>query len=127
MRLSRGREFRAVYDAKVRASVGPLAVSGRPNQRSHPRLGLAVSRRVGPAITRNAIKRRLREAFRLLQHDGPPSAHGYDLVIAVRAHTPLTTAEYQAAIRQALSKIHSTWTRKLQKTPRPSNGGTTAG
>jgi ribonuclease P protein component len=36
-----------------------------PNEHGTPRLGLSVSRKVGNAVTRNAVRRRLREVFQL--------------------------------------------------------------
>jgi ribonuclease P protein component len=36
----------------------------RGDQPGRPRLGITVSRRVGQAVTRNRIKRRVRECFR---------------------------------------------------------------
>jgi len=45
-----------------------------------PRLGLTVSRRVGKAVVRNALKRRLREFFREHKADLPPA----DLVIVAK-------------------------------------------
>jgi ribonuclease P protein component len=62
----RSAEFRLVYDHGFRVS-GPLFAAfclARPNA-TGPRLGLTVPRAVGGAVTRNRIKRRLREAFRL--------------------------------------------------------------
>src|SRR5437762_14264919 len=91
-RLSSAREFSAVMAARVRDSRGPIIAYALPNALGHPRLGFSVSRRVGNAVQRNLIKRRLREAFRLHQHDLPV---GYDLVIVVRPHRPLILAEYQ--------------------------------
>jgi ribonuclease P protein component len=52
-----------------------------PNELGTPRLGLSVSRRVGNAVTRNAVRRRLREVF----HSALPEIPGnLDLVVSVR-------------------------------------------
>jgi len=107
MRLSRDLEYQAVYAAKARVFAGPLIVFARPNDLGHPRLGLAVGRRVGNAVVRNRIKRRLREAFRLSADDLPA---GYDLVIRVRPHEPLPLAEYQRLWASAWRKLHRRWT-----------------
>ena len=50
------------------------------NERTHPRLGLAVGRKVGNAVVRNRIKRRLREAFR----QQPVRATGRDVLVVAR-------------------------------------------
>ena len=92
MRLQRQADFRAVYATQIRQKEGPLAVWARPNGLDHLRLGLAISRRVGNACVRNRIKRMLRETFRHLQHDWP---RGYDVVIRVERHRPLTLADYR--------------------------------
>jgi ribonuclease P protein component len=42
-----------------------MSVLARPNQLGHPRLGMAISRKVAPsAVTRNRVKRLVRESFR---------------------------------------------------------------
>lgn len=85
-RLTHAREFDAVYEAKVRKARGPLIVFTKPNARSEPRLGLAVSTRVGHAVLRNTWKRLIREAFRLEQRSVPRGEGGsYDLIVSVRA------------------------------------------
>jgi ribonuclease P protein component len=109
LRLSGKLNFAATFDAGVRESRGPLTVFARPNALSHLRLGLSVSARVGAATRRNAIKRRLREAFRLLQHDLP---RGYDLVIVVRPHEPLRLAEYQKVLSGIVLRLHATWMKR---------------
>src|SRR4051812_24503390 len=91
-RLTHERQFEAVYAGKTRQSRGPLTVFAIPNDLGIPRLGLSVGKRVGTAPRRNRVKRLLREAFRLMQHDLPT---GYDLVINVRPHEELILAEYQ--------------------------------
>lgn len=112
MRLRRQSQFRAVLSAGIRQSVGPLNVYALPNELGRPRLGLAVSRRVGPAVFRNRVKRRVREAFRLLQHDLP---RGYDLVVRARPHDLLTLAEYQRILFKAVRALHRSWTNKADQ------------
>jgi len=80
--LRRSGDFRRIYQQRCTASDRWLLVFGGENGLSHPRLGLSVSRKVGPAVSRNRWKRRLREAFRL-QQDRLPT--GLDLVIVPRS------------------------------------------
>jgi ribonuclease P protein component len=108
-RLQHALEFEAVYAAKTRESRGPLTVFALPNDLGHPRLGLSVGRKVGIAPKRNRVKRRLREAFRLLQHDLP---RGYDFVINVRPHDVALLADYQRMLSAAMVKLHAKWSER---------------
>ncbi len=112
MRLTRAGQFQLVFGANVRTAVGPLLVWALPNELGHPRLGFAISRGVGTAVARNRIKRRLREAFRSMQHD---LSSGYDLVVSVRRHEPLTLAEYQRALFKAVRAVDLTWSKRLHR------------
>ena len=52
-----------------------------PNEADTPRLGLSVSRKVGSAVVRNTVKRRLREIFKSHR----PSITGHvDFVVSAR-------------------------------------------
>ena len=108
-RIRSRSEFSAVFEDRVKAARGPLIAYARPNNLSHPRLGISISRNVGTAPRRNRIKRLLREAFRLQQHDWPK---GYDVVLVVRSHQPLLLAEYQKLLTSLMLKLHSTWQAK---------------
>jgi ribonuclease P protein component len=74
-----------------------------------PRFGLTVTRKIGNAVVRNKIKRRLREALRLTNHGGRPDC---DYVIVARL--PALTCDFvrlgqdlQRTIRQLHdSKLH---------------------
>ena len=59
-----------------------FSVHALPNSVGRPRLGLSVSRKVGVAVKRNAVRRRLREIFRSV---APGVPAGLDLVVSVRA------------------------------------------
>jgi len=83
-RLSRSRDFDTVYRRGQSASTRYLVLHWFPRDedREGPsRLGLAVPRSVGPAVTRNRVKRLLREAWRELLESVPP---GQDYVLAAR-------------------------------------------
>ena len=103
------RDFDAVFAARVKESRGPLTILSTPNELPHARLAIQTSRRVGNAVRRNRIRRLIREAFRLMQHDVP---RGYDLVIVVRPHEPLILADYQRLLSGAIVKLHNVWARK---------------
>jgi len=108
-RLHGRRAFAAVFGARMRKVVGPLIVYGKRNDLPHNRLGLSVSRRVGSAVTRNRIKRLIREAFRLSQHELPT---GYDLVVAVRPHKTAELSDYQRMLQTAVAALHHQWRRR---------------
>lgn len=83
-RLSRSRDFDAVFRKGRSVSTRFLVLYSfpRPDESGEePRLGLAVSRKVGGAVERNRIKRRLREAFDEIREDLPA---GHDFVLIVR-------------------------------------------
>jgi ribonuclease P protein component len=83
-RLSRSRDFDAVYRRGRSVSTRYLVLYAflRPDEaEEESRLGLAVSRKVGGAVERNRVKRRLRAAFDQLQDSLPC---GLDFVLIAR-------------------------------------------
>lgn len=107
-RLRLAREYAAVFQARLKKVEHPLVVQARITDQAEPRLGLSIGRRVGNAVARNAVKRRLREAFRLMRHQIPraPGGGNYDLVISAQAHELLSTGDYQQRIERAVAAIH---------------------
>lgn len=79
--LRRPADFRRVYTRRRSAADAWLLVYACENGLSYLRLGLSVSRKVGPAVRRNRLRRLYREAFRLTRHEMPI---GLDLVLIPR-------------------------------------------
>jgi ribonuclease P protein component len=91
-RLGGRNTFKSIKERGLRQSKGPLTGWIIPNDTNHLRLGISIGRHCGTAVRRNLVKRRIREAFRLIQHEFPG---GFDLVLSVRPHVPLVLADYQ--------------------------------
>lgn len=73
--------FRRLY-AKGKSAVAPaLALYCRRNRLGYTRLGLTVGTKLGNAVIRNRVRRRLKEAYRT--NEGRFVA-GYDLVVVGR-------------------------------------------
>jgi ribonuclease P protein component len=81
-RLRTPAEFRRVRDHAPRGWPHPLLVLyAAPNELGRTRIGITVSSRVGKAVVRNKVRRRLREALRS-RSDG--LAPGNDLLVIAR-------------------------------------------
>lgn len=80
-KLLKPAEFKHVFNAAKRAGDRYLTIFYTANQLDHPRLGLAISKKVSKlAVDRNRIKRLARETFRLKQ----PQLQHADFVVLAR-------------------------------------------
>ena len=61
--LRDGAAFTRVYGTGSRRRVGEILVISAPGEEGPPRVGVVAGRRVGSAVVRNRVKRRLREAL----------------------------------------------------------------
>jgi len=64
VRLARGSDRKACWDAGRRRYTARLELAWRPNERGHPRFGIIVPRFQRTAVARNQLRRRLREILR---------------------------------------------------------------
>jgi len=98
-RLRDPSDFRLVYDARKVWHGTTVVVFFRPNHLPFSRMGVSVSRKHGPAVCRNRVKRVLREAFRLSQAELPA---GFDYVLVPRQGARAWSTE---AVRRQLARL----------------------
>ncbi|MGH9367577.1 MAG: ribonuclease P protein component [Thermoanaerobaculia bacterium] len=121
-RLRKRREFEECYASGVRVSGRHLtlfllppenpaleAVAGAPPSR--PRLGISVPRRVGTAVSRNRLRRRVREIFR--RSRDLFARGGVDLVVNARPSAGAASfqelrEDYRALVSKGLSQSGQT-------------------
>lgn len=111
-RLKTPADFDRVFAHRRSSADANLVVYSAPNECRHPRLGLVVGRKVGPAVIRNRWKRLIREAFRLNQHHLPMD---FDLVVLPRGNQPPTLVQMQAS----LLKVSAAAVRSKPPKPKP--------
>jgi ribonuclease P protein component len=108
-RLLRSREFQHVARhgrrAVVRGFVVLMAPRAAADAPGGPRLGVTVSRRVGGAVVRNRLKRRIREWFRAEARTLPA---GVDVVvIGRRAAATLSATEVAQELEDATAELEA--------------------
>jgi ribonuclease P protein component len=98
-RLRSSADFQRVRGLK-QSLVHPLLILyTAPNEVGHPRLGVSVSRRIGKAVVRNRVRRRIRESVRL-QWNALRGAR--DLLFIARG--PSAEADWEA-LRRAVDEL----------------------
>jgi ribonuclease P protein component len=115
--LRRPAEFKRVYDRKRSVSDHLLIVYGCPNGLPRLRVGLSVSRKVGPAVHRNRLRRLYREAFRLTRHELPT---GLDLILIPRRPDPPSLEELKRSVLKLVRQLGQKLAR--EGTPLPPAG-----
>ena len=96
--LKKNHEFKRLYNKGKNAASKCVVVYQRRNGSSQNRLGITVSTKLGGAVQRNRIRRRLKEIYRL--NEKSVSA-GYDIVIVARMRSRF--AEYKELESSVLS------------------------
>jgi ribonuclease P protein component len=98
-RLQRNSDFQQVRQQGKFYASSFMVLAFLRNELDHSRFGFSVNKRLGKAVQRNKIKRRMREAVRLqIPHIKP----GFDVVVIARQ--PICDASY-TQIEQSLQYL----------------------
>ena len=98
--LKLNRDFRRAYKGD---NGGYTVVYMKKNKYQFNRLGLRVGKATGKAVTRNRLKRLMRESYRLMEDD---IEKGYDFIIVARNRAVgKTQSQIQGDIRFAMRKL----------------------
>ena len=101
-RLRSSQDFERIYSQRVRWGDDHLLIFAGRNELENTRIGLSVSKKHGNAVQRNRLKRLIREAFRLSQHDLPV---GLDLILIPRQNSGGTLQEYRWSLTRGADKL----------------------
>lgn len=89
--------FRRLYATNGLAN-SYLVLYARPNRTAQNRIGITVGKKLGHAVVRNRVRRRIREIYRLNEEKFRP---GWDIVVVAR--TRAVTADFGALTHALLS------------------------
>lgn len=102
----RGRrlDYPAFSIESAAATVSANAEAGNETARPAPRFGFTVTKKVGNAVVRNRVRRRLKEAVRAAVSSDPPQAGDF-VIIGRRQALALPFQRLRADIGEALGRV----------------------
>ena len=102
--LKKNHEFKRLYNKGKSAASQCAVVYCRRNGRNENRLGITVSAKLGGAVARNRIRRRLKEIYRINEEK---FLTGYDVVIVARMRSRFADfSELHVSVLSLLKKLN---------------------
>jgi len=97
--LTKPQQYALVYSKGSSRASKSVVIKVLPNGLTLSRFGLSVSKRVGNAVMRNKVKRRLREILRIT-----PVKQGYDIIVIAR---PVAAEADYAGLKRSVEGLLS--------------------
>lgn len=112
-RLRKRHEFLALLHRGKSVSDRYFILSWMPNGLDRCRLGITITRKVGNAVTRNRLKRMVREFFRC---NRSRIKTNLDInVIAKKPAAAITSVKAQASLHALVDRIETAGSRRIEK------------
>ncbi len=105
VRILRRRDFLAAAKARSCPMPGLVLQARSRADQDPPRVGFTATRKLGNAVIRNRVKRRLREAARLVMPGRAAVGHDY-VLIGRPASATRNFADLQNDLETALKRVH---------------------
>lgn len=100
-RLNKESDFKRVYDKGKSYANKYLVIFFLKNGLEHNRVGFVTTKKLGNAVKRNLYRRRLKESYRLYQHN---LNTGYDIILLFRSRIPdIGYKEIDSALKHIVS------------------------
>ena len=101
-RLRKNMEFKKVYTGGKNFWNRNLVLYIKKNNLEEPRLGITITKKVGNAVVRNKIRRRIKEIYRLNLHK---IKGGYDLIIIPKKNVvDISFKDLESALNHILKR-----------------------
>lgn len=107
-RIRSSEDFDRIFKRRCAAHSQAMGLYVDANDLDFARLGIRIGRRAGKAAMRVRSRRRVREAFRRIQHQLP----AMDYIVVIRS-TDLTAVEYESNLIELATKANRKHARKL--------------
>jgi len=97
--IKKNTEYKSVYNCNDSISDYNLVLFLKKNDLGYNRFGFTAAKKIKKAVSRNIIRRRLKE---IVRQNGPNFKEGYDIVIMARVNA--TQSDYRS-LEKSFSKL----------------------
>ena len=80
LRVRKNEDFNKIISKKISLASSSFIIYKNQNDIDHGRVGISVSKKLGKAVVRNKLRRRIKEAFRNIDKTLLENQHDYQII-----------------------------------------------